>query len=71
MVEAGDVIAFEVTWSGTHLGPLSTDSGDVPPTGKRMEIAGAGFNRMNEDGRIIEQNRYYDMAGILTQLELT
>jgi steroid delta-isomerase-like uncharacterized protein len=69
-VEAGEVIAFEITWRGTHLGPLTTDSGHVPPTAKRIEVDGAGFNRMDEEGRIVEQNRYYDMAKILAQLEL-
>ena len=69
MMEAGDSYAAEGTFVGTHQGPLPTPSGDVPPTGKRIEFNAAGFYRLDGQGRILEETRYYDTQGLLAQLE--
>ena len=49
LLASGDRVVTRMTWSGTHRGPL----GDVPPTGARVEYAGAGFFRLS--GGLIEE----------------
>ncbi len=66
----GNGVAFEVTVNGTHQGPLVTPTGDIPPTHQRIELRGGRFIRVDAEGRIIECNRYYDLAGIMVQLGL-
>lgn len=39
-----DRVITRMTWTGTHRGPL----GDTPPTGARVEYAGAAFFRLAE-----------------------
>ena len=64
--------ADEVFLTGTQTGPLETPMGqDLPPTNKRIELKGAGFIRLNERGEIVEERRYYDVAGVLRQLGVT
>lgn len=33
---SGSTVVLEVTWRGTHQGPLQTPKGAIPPTGKRI-----------------------------------
>ena len=42
ILSSGDRVATRMTWTGTHEGPL----GDLPPTGARVEYAGAAFFRL-------------------------
>jgi steroid delta-isomerase-like uncharacterized protein len=61
--------ADEVRLTGTQTGPLETPMGQVlPPTGRRVEMRGGAFTRLNERGEIIEERRYYDVANVLRQL---
>jgi steroid delta-isomerase-like uncharacterized protein len=48
---------------GTHQGSLM----DIPPTGKRVEVAGMNVIRLSE-GRLIEKRDEYDLFGLLKQL---
>src|SRR5437899_652308 len=36
VVESGDTVFAEGTWSGLHDGPLVTPEGEIPPTGKTV-----------------------------------
>ena len=40
-VASGDKAALEVTWKGTHTGPLATAEGTIPASGKRQETPAA------------------------------
>ena len=40
-VASGDTAALEVTWKGTHTGPLATAEGTIPASGKRQETPAA------------------------------
>ncbi|GGG62500.1 hypothetical protein GCM10011374_27120 [Kocuria dechangensis] len=64
-------IAAEATLRGTHDGPLALPDGELPPTGRRLEFPMAVFSRVNDSGRIVEERRYYDIAGQQQQLGLT
>jgi steroid delta-isomerase-like uncharacterized protein len=66
----GDTYAFEATVRGTHKGALMFPTGLVPATGKPLEFSGGMFGRVDSEGRIAEEHRYYDVAGQLTQLGL-
>jgi steroid delta-isomerase-like uncharacterized protein len=70
-VTADDTVAYETAVSGTHQGPLASPAGEIPPTGRRVEFDAAGFVRIDGEGRILEENRYYDLAGLVAMLEAT
>jgi len=61
----GDLVAFYMTYSGTHEGQM----GPFPPTGKKMSAECAGFHRL-ENGKIVETWVTWDNLAILSQLGL-
>jgi steroid delta-isomerase-like uncharacterized protein len=68
-LEANGSYAVESTFAGTHRGPLVTDSGEIPASGRRMQFDAAGFFRLDGQGRILEEHRYYDLAALAAQLD--
>jgi steroid delta-isomerase-like uncharacterized protein len=70
VIEAGETAAVEYNLGGTHSGPLATPDGEIPATGKQLSIGGAVFSRLNAQGEVVEERRYYDVAGMLAQLGL-
>ena len=64
---SGDTAALEVTWKGTHTGPLETASGTIPPSGKRQETPAAIFSTF-EGGKIKESRHYFDSLTLLKQI---
>lgn len=69
LVDGADV-AFRAVIVGTHTGMLQLPAGEVAPTGQRVETPMAVFSRNGEDGLIVEEHRYYDLAGLFRQLGL-
>jgi len=65
VVVEGDTVAALWTYRGTHLKPL----GDVPPSGKKIEVSGAMFSRI-KDGKIVEHWSLIDKLSWLKQLGL-
>jgi hypothetical protein len=57
--------------SFSFTGPLATPNEDIQPTGRKFEIKGAVFLKVNPEGLIIEDKTYYDQASWLAQLGLT
>jgi len=67
---SGSTVVLEVTWKGTHQGPLQTPKGSIPATGKRIEIRACNvFEVAGEQVRT--QRQYFDMATMLQQLGVT
>lgn len=64
---SGDVVVLEVTWRGTHQGPLQTPKGAIPPTGKRIEVR-ACFVCETAGEKVKVQRHYFDMGTMLAQL---
>ena len=62
----GSVIV-EVTWKGTHKGPLSTPSGPIAPTGKPIEVRACAVIEISGE-RARTQRHYFDMATLLRQI---
>ena len=68
VVEQGDTLAGEWTWSGTNTGPLVLRDGTrLPPTGRRVELRGMELVRLR-DAYIAEYRMYWDGVVIARQL---
>lgn len=67
VVDAGDTVAVEARFTGTHTGPLATDHREVPPTGAAVDLRFADIFRLR-DGKIVSYHTYYDQLGLLSQL---
>jgi steroid delta-isomerase-like uncharacterized protein len=63
----GDTAALEVTWKGTHTGPLGTAEGTIPASGKRQETPAAFFLTFEGD-KIKESRHYFDSMTLLKQI---
>ncbi len=63
--------AAQIIMSGTNTGPMETPDGEIPPTGRKIKIAVASFNRLDDEGNIVEEHRYYNVANVMEQLGLT
>lgn len=68
LLQDGGTVAGEYTLRGTHLGPLATPDGEIPATGNSIDNSGAVFSTFNADGEVIEERRYYDVAGLIGQI---
>ena len=64
---SGDTAALEVTWKGTHTGPLTTAEGTIPASGKRQETPAAIFLTFEGD-KIKESRHYFDSLTLLKQI---
>jgi len=69
-VVEGEAYAIEWAMEGTHGGSLVTPEGHVPATGRPVRMTIVTIGRLGTDGRIAEERRSYDLAGILNQLGL-
>ena len=68
-VAAGDQVATEVAFRGTHTGPLAGPAGSIPATGKSVAMTGA-FVQSFRNGKVQAERGYFDMAGMMQQLGL-
>jgi len=66
-VATGNTAALEVTWKGTHTGPLGTAEGTIPASGKRQETPAAFFLTFEGD-KIKESRHYFDSLTLLKQI---
>jgi steroid delta-isomerase-like uncharacterized protein len=64
---SGDTAALEVTWKGTHTGPLMMEEGTIPASGKPQETPGAVFLTFDGD-KIKESRHYFDSLTLLKQI---
>jgi steroid delta-isomerase-like uncharacterized protein len=64
--EDGTVV-LELTWKGTHQGPLQTPKGPIAATGKRIEIRACALVELAGE-KVREQRHYFDMATLLQQI---
>ena len=60
-------VVLEVTWQGTHKGPLQTPQGPIQPTGKRIDIRACFVTEIAGDKAKL-QRHYFDMATMMQQL---
>ncbi|MEV7574735.1 nuclear transport factor 2 family protein [Pseudarthrobacter sp. NPDC089323] len=70
ITEQGNVVVLEGATKGTFTGPMRTDAGEVPPTGKSYETPFAAVFEVTDAGLIKACREYYDTAAFATQLGL-
>jgi steroid delta-isomerase-like uncharacterized protein len=64
----GDGLAvLEISWQGSHTGPLATPAGVLAPTGRRV-AADASFWARYEGDRIQEVHHHLDVLALLQQV---
>jgi ketosteroid isomerase-like protein len=64
---SGNTAVLEVTWTGTHTGPLTTAEGTIAASGKRQETPAAIFFTFEGD-KIKEARHYFDSLTLLKQI---
>ena len=58
-------------FTGTMNGPMpGPDGNEIPPTGKSFEVDFCTVARWDESEQIIEENLFYDLVGLMTQIGL-
>ncbi len=62
-----NTVAFELIARGTHKGDIPGPAGPVRATNRTLELRMAVFERLNEQGLISEEHRYFDLAGLMRQ----
>jgi ketosteroid isomerase-like protein len=68
VVRDGDGFAVgEFTGSGTNTGPLQTPEGELPPTGKRIDIPFCDVHVV-EHGLVVRTHRYWDTGTFARQM---
>jgi steroid delta-isomerase-like uncharacterized protein len=64
---SGSKAVLEITWEGTHTGPLETPGGTIPASGKRQKTPSTWV--FDFDGeRVKESRHYFDMLTFLQQI---
>lgn len=68
-IEDGDAAVAEGSFTGTHTGPMQSPMGEIPPTGRSIDLP---FTTVFEarDGRLSAHRAYWDNAAFMTQLGL-
>ena len=64
---SGNTVTVELTWKGTHSGPLQTPEGTITPTGKTIEIRACQITEI-QNGKAQSTRHYFDMATLLKQI---
>ncbi len=64
---SGNTVVIELTWHGTHTGPLNLPSGPVPGTGNSIEIRSCNVFEITGD-KASMQRQYFYMGTMLRQL---
>ncbi len=66
-VTTGNTVVLEITWRGTHTGPLPGPTGTIAATGKHQTTR-AGWVLDFDGGRVKRSRHYFDMLSFMQQL---
>jgi steroid delta-isomerase-like uncharacterized protein len=69
-IALGDKVAVEFTATGTHTGPLQTPNGEIPASGKKVEIKVCEFWEW-KNGKITKITNYQDASSLMRQIAST
>jgi steroid delta-isomerase-like uncharacterized protein len=64
---SGDTAVLEVTWKGTHTGPLATADGTIPASGERQETPAVVLSTFR-GGKIGASRHYFDSLTLMKQI---
>jgi len=65
----GSIVAAEGRFTGTHTGVMSTPGGDVPATGRKVDLRWMSSYEVRGD-ELASEHLYFDQAELLRQLGL-
>ncbi|MCZ7664868.1 MAG: ester cyclase [Thermoleophilia bacterium] len=68
LVEGDESVAVEYTIRGTHTGPMTTPQGEIPATGRSVELHCCDVLHFDSQGKIDRANSYYDTSELGRQL---
>jgi len=68
-VAGDDTVVLELTWRGTHQGPLGTAMGNIAATGKSIEVRAVAIVELKGE-KARSQRQFFDMATLLQQIGL-
>ena len=63
----GYTVAQEVTWQGTHAGPLETPGGTVPASGASVSVPATLWISVSGD-EVAEVHHHLDVLSLLTRI---
>jgi len=69
-IASGTTVVLELTWHGTHTGPLQTPEGSVAATGKPIKLPACMVVEIG-DGKVKSIRHYFDMATLMQQLGIS
>jgi steroid delta-isomerase-like uncharacterized protein len=67
---SGGTVILELTWRGTQTGALQLAAGEIPPTGKAIEMRACQIIDL-VDGKTRSVRHYFDVGTMLSQLGIT
>jgi steroid delta-isomerase-like uncharacterized protein len=67
---SGNTVVLEVTWHGTHKGPLQTPGRQIAATGRSIELRACQIVEV-AGGKAQSMRHYFDMATMMQQLGIT
>jgi len=70
LMSSGDTFIAEGIFKGTHTGPMQTAEGEIPPTGRAVEMPCCFIGRVSANGLIAEDRTYFNAAIMMEQLGL-
>lgn len=69
-IVSNNTVVLEITWRGTHSGPLQTPRGEIGPTGKNFQLKACQIVEVSGE-RAKTIRHYFDMASLLQQLNVS
>ncbi len=66
-IASGNTVALEISWQGTHTGPLETLDGTIPASGKALVISTIQVIEF-DGGKVKENRQYFDSPTLLQQI---
>ena len=69
-IESGQLVAREGKLFATHTGTFRTPEGEIPATGKRVEIRWMSMYEVAAD-EVVAEHLYFDPSEFMTQLGIT
>ena len=68
-LEGGNQAAIEIAWTATNNGPIVMPDGEIPATGKSLDLHSSFWATFNGD-KVVEGRHHLDVLGMLQQLGL-
>ena len=67
VIDGGDTVVLEITWSGTHSGELASAMGPIPPSYKKVTIPAVQVVTFKGD-KVSDTKHYFDLMTMLGQI---